>query len=97
MLLKDAFKAIGRDPTIPNAVRINDHPRTFSANTETAGFGPHLIKTEFANAFLHDLPQLLALGAPTALRPDTEEKMSRRFSHSGCRQTFFQFAHLRIV
>ena len=78
VLLDDAFASCWSHLSIPDALRIDDHPRALAADSETCGFGSQDWNSQPFDAFLQNLPCLKPLGFSAAIRSHAEEDMPLR-------------------
>lgn len=78
VLLDDAFASRWSHFSIPDALRIDDHPRALAADSETSGLGSQDRNSQPFDAFLQNLPCLKAMAFGAAIRSHAEENMPLR-------------------
>ena len=76
VLLQDAFAALRGDLAVPDALGINEQPRTADADPETAGLGAHDRQFQLGATALEIIPGRLAFRRRRAIGAETKEKMT---------------------
>ncbi len=96
MLLQNALEPLGSDLPVPDAIGINDEPRTTGANAKAGRFGPHHVYASFLHSVFDELPEFLSLGGFAALGTDADKQMLARTFDRGFLQALLQIVAHRV-
>ena len=93
VFIDDAMALFRGHAAIPDALRIDQHPRAFAADSETCGLGSQDGNTKCFDALLQKLPCLKPMVFGAAVRSHAEEDMPLRSFDAHFGETGIRWIH----